>query len=143
MRCVHNNVTPASIRLKTSVKGEAAQKILRKTEKKLLNVRIRQCSYTLEKLEEKRVISKDRLFVQLSHQERQEVEEFITHAQSWQFEDTKSKHRQKFDQLLERQSVPNTSQGKEKYPNITKRWVVNLSNVRLEPEVDSFLKKKG
>ena len=141
VRCVHNNVTPTSIRLKSSVKGEAAQKILRKTEKKLLNVRIRQCTYTLEKLEEKKEATKDRVLKELSDNDKQEVEEFIAHAQAWQFEDTKSKQRQKFDKLWERLPNSTNSQGQDKYPNITKRWVVNLSNIRLEPEADSLLKK--
>lgn len=51
--CVHGKVITKSIRLKSSVKVEGAPKILRKTEKKLLNVRIRQCTYTINKLEDK------------------------------------------------------------------------------------------
>ena len=121
--------------------GDAAQRILRQAEKKLLNVRIRQCTYTLDKLEDKNKTIKDDLCKHLSEGDQQEVTDFIAHAQSWQFEQTKTKQRLKFDKLVEGSALSKTTQGNNKYPNITKRWVINLSNIKLEPEADSLLKK--
>ena len=138
--CVHSNVTPPSIRLKSSVKGEAAQKILRKTEKKLLNVRIRQCNYTINKLEEGKSEIENKLFEQLSAWEKQEVSDFIAHAHNWTFDKTKTRHREKFERLKEKSEKQDTC-NEEKYKNITNRWVVNLSDVRLEPEANSLLRK--
>ena len=140
VRCVHNNVTPNSIRLKTSVKGDAAQKILRKTERKLTNIRISQCNFTVNKLEDQKKELEDKLFTKLSTEEKQEAKAFIAHAQSRTFELTKTKQRERFQRLLEKKGLPCTANAK-KYANITKRWVVNISDVKLEPEAESLLRK--
>ena len=45
---------PVSILLCSTVKGTAANKILKKSEKKLLEIRIRQCTFRIQKLEEEK-----------------------------------------------------------------------------------------
>lgn len=51
-RCLHDNVIPnaKSLQLKSTVKKIKASIILRKAEKKLLNIRISQCHFTVNKL---------------------------------------------------------------------------------------------
>ena len=141
VRSVHNNVTPNSLRLKTSVKGITAQKIIKQAEKKLTNLRISQCSFTIDKLQDKKDELEINLFKHLSQEERQEVETFVARAQSYTFETTKTKQREKFNRLLEKNSQSKTPVNDQKYANITKRWVLNLSDIRLEPEAESLLKK--
>ena len=140
VRCVHNDVTPNSIRLKSSVKGDTAQKILRKTEKKLTNLRISQCTYTINKLEDRKKDLEDKLISQLTDEQGQEAKAFIAHAQSQVFESTKTRQREKFQRLLQ-QKTPSLSTNGDKYTHITNRWVVNISDIRLEPEAESLLKK--
>ena len=50
LRCKHNDVTPTSIKLFSNVQGLQADNILRRAERKLLEVRIRQSNFTLQKL---------------------------------------------------------------------------------------------
>ena len=50
LRCLHSNITPRSLLLVSDVKGNAAEKILTRAQKQLLNVRIRQCDFTVKKL---------------------------------------------------------------------------------------------
>ena len=50
LRCLHNNVIPTSVKLVSNVNGDKADQILCKAEKRLLQIRISQCSYTLKKL---------------------------------------------------------------------------------------------
>ena len=57
------------------------------------------------------------------------------------FERSKAKQREKFDRLVEKQAKKDSEINKSKYTSITNRWVVNLSDIRLEPEADSLLKK--
>ena len=60
IRCIHNNLTPNSIRLSSNVKRIVAEKILKKTEKKCLDIRIWQCTYTIKKLsDQKDILEKD------------------------------------------------------------------------------------
>ena len=123
VRCVHSNVTPNSIRLKSNIKGTTAQKILKQAEKKLTNLRISQCSFTINKLEDRKKEIEDELFKKLSAKDREEVQSFVLEAQAYTFESTKTRQRQKFDQLMEKNNRSSLSANEKKYSNITKRFL--------------------
>ena len=62
LRCLKERVTPPSIRLRSNVFGERAEKILELAEKKLLNKGVHQVHFTIIKLKRKQ----DRLSTNLS-----------------------------------------------------------------------------
>ena len=142
VRCVHNNIVPSSIKLKSNVKGLSANKILQKAEKKLLNIRISQCTFTIKKLEERNIQNKTALFERLSAKDKQEVDLFLKERHIHAFENTKAKQREKYDKLLEKEKRKNDGNyDKDEHAQIKKRWVVNLSDIRLEPEANSLLRR--
>ena len=51
LRCLDNNIIPVSLKLKSNLKTPKAIKIIRKTERALLNERIRMINNTIELLE--------------------------------------------------------------------------------------------
>ena len=56
-KCIHNNVVPKCLHLKSPIKGRTAETTIKKTEKRLLNIAIAQGHFTIRKLkEEKEVI---------------------------------------------------------------------------------------
>ena len=52
----------------------------------------------------------------------------------------KERQHKKFEKLYEGKQDKAASANDKKYGNITKRWVVNLADIRLEPESESWLK---
>ena len=48
LRCLHNDLIPASIKLKSTLKSARANKILRKAEKELLQTRVKSINYILD-----------------------------------------------------------------------------------------------
>ncbi len=51
VKCIHRNIIPTSINIISRVKGIAADKVLKK---KLLQIRVRHCDYTIQKLNEEK-----------------------------------------------------------------------------------------
>ena len=52
IRCLRAGITPSSIKLNSPIRGVKAETILRKAEKRLLDLRVRHCSYTIAKLKD-------------------------------------------------------------------------------------------
>ena len=49
LRCIHNDLIPVSIKLKSTLKSARANRILRKAEKDLLQTRVKSINYILDK----------------------------------------------------------------------------------------------
>ena len=142
IRCARSDVMPNNIRLKSSVRGETSDKILRKTERKLLEVRIRQCTYTIDKLKGERSEARSKLESYLPAPLWTEVEMFTEHAHRQTFEETKTKQRGKFEKLQASKDKPHcTNEELQKLLEIKERWVVNLSDITLKPAAESLLRK--
>ena len=102
IRCIHNNLTPISIRLSSNVKGIMAEKTLKKTVKKLLDIRIRQCTYMIKKLSDQKDILENDLYGKIPPAEKNLVEDFISHAYRKLFDMSKTRQRDKFSRLQEK-----------------------------------------
>ena len=141
-RCLHDNIIPKSLQLRSAVKGIKASTILREAEKKLLNIRISQCHFTVKKLQDEKELLEANLNTKLTETEMEEVTAFIEHAHETTFQETWE--RRKYDQLLSKQQHGADSPQLDDPVNITERWVINLVNRHLHCHSDKVsLLKKG
>ena len=90
-RCLHDNVTPKNLTLRSTVKRVNAATILRKAEKKLLNIRISQCQFTVNKLQDEKEALETNLHTKLTEAEMVEVTAFTDHAQEAVFQETRER----------------------------------------------------
>ena len=90
-RCLHDNVIPKSLHIRSTVKGIKASTILRKAEKKLLNIRISQCHFTVNKLQDEKELLEVNLRTKLTETEMEEVTAFIEHAHETTFRETRER----------------------------------------------------
>ena len=88
---LHDNVIPKSLHLRSTVKGIKASTILRKAEKKLLNIRISQCHFTVNKLQDEKELLEANLHTKLTETEMEEVTAFIEHAHETTFRETRER----------------------------------------------------
>ncbi|XP_072041173.1 uncharacterized protein [Amphiura filiformis] len=90
LRCLHEHITPRSIKLKSNVSGHKADTILENAERKLLNERVRQVNFTIDVLNRKKDQLSEKLSGSLSSDAYNRVAEFTTHAQLSQHEQVSS-----------------------------------------------------
>ena len=138
VRCSRYKITPTSISMTTNVAGVRAQHIVKKAEVQLLGVRIRQCTYTIKKLNESLTTDKQQLEAILNSDEMAETERLLMGARKLTFEETRSRQQIKFERLY------NKSQTKKEvtYTDIdTNRWVMNLSDRQISDDERSRLSK--
>ena len=125
------------VRLKSNIKGTKAGEVVNKAEKRLLNIRIAQCNFTIRKLEDER----DQLLEDICKQTedlRQEITDHINNIYEWMHTKTKDKQQAKFDRLREKNV--NTTQEDTTVVD-TDRWVINLSSKMLDEHENEVLKK--
>ena len=91
LRCLHKDVIPVSVKLVSNVRGTEARKILCKAEKRLLEVRIRHCNFTIAKLKAAYDSLTSDLYSRVDQEEATEVETFLTHAHNHRFTSVKCK----------------------------------------------------
>ena len=118
------------------VTGVRALHIVKKAELQLLGVRIRQCTYTIKKLNESLTTDKQQLEAILNSDEMAETERLLTAAQRHTFEETRSRQQSKFERLY------NKSQSKKEVTDTdidTNRWVMNLSDRQISDDEQSIL----
>ena len=128
----------------TGVKGEAAAKLLRTTEKKLLEIRVRQCKYTLEQLRSQESDLKKELFSKVEERDRTLFVDFLNGVSKQSFEQNKTRQRAKFDKLLDKKRQTELDVGlglSEDDSSVKDRWVVNLSSKSIDPATTSLLQK--
>ena len=84
IRCVRTDIIPNSLKIGSVVRGTNAAIVLRKAEKRLLDIRVRQCSFTIAKLEEEYAKREAIVVSGIPAQNstaRNDVTEFLGHAQ--------------------------------------------------------------
>ena len=140
LRCLKSNVTPPSVKLVSNVQGARAEQILKKAEKDLLEVRIRHCNFTLDKLriEEENLIAE--LSTKLPEVELRLSKDFLAERKQLQFERVKKRQRDKFTRLKVKNQLTNARETAE-LTEIQERWVVNKSSKVLDPVSTSLLRK--
>ena len=132
-RCLQHNFKEPTATIDSE--GKKASTILRKAEKKLLNIRISQCHFMVYKLQDEK---------ELLEMEMEEVTAFIEHVHETTFRVTRERQQRKYDQLLSKQQQGDhgaDSPQPDDLDNITERCVINLANRHLVSGEVSLLKK--
>ena len=131
LRCLNSNVTPRSIKLKSGLSGHKANNILRNAERKLLNERIRQINFTIEVLNQKFGILKEKLTSGLPTNVFDRVSEFVRVAQLSQHNAMKNRHIEKFAKYKISRADKDTNWRKSSESvdaEIKQKWVKNYSD---------------
>ena len=141
LHCLHRGIVPRSIKLKTSVRGHRAGKILHQTEHVLLSERIRQINYRIGGLNSDKTDLDEWLFTRLPSNRYDEIRHFVHNASRAEAEICKARQRRKYDDLVYKQQNSKEASAKSLHisPEETKavkdRWVINKSDHQLsEPE---------
>ena len=141
IRCAKSNVIPTSLKLITIITGTKASVILHSAERKLLNVRIHQCTFTINKLKDVLSNHKQTLASILDPATFTEVETFLAHAHEHTSAETKTRQKQKFDKLVTKQQTAKAEKQSTTNKINTDRWVINTSDRPLTDSEHSVLKK--
>ena len=140
IRCLLSGITPSSIKLNSLVRGVKAETILRKAEKRLLDLRVRHCSYTIAKLKDDLLSKEAILYEALSRDTQQAVRQYLERRRNSIFQAVKDKQLDKFAKLVADKHAKTQSQQYEN--NIDKsRWVINKSNTDLTIDQRTILEK--
>ena len=138
LRCRHNNLMPKSVRLNSNVNGSKATQILHKAEVGLLNIRISQCKFTIEKLKTEKLQIERELYDILEPEVADRCRQFIAHAQEHIYVQAKEKQKCKYEGLIKAQSV----EGPGRVSKIDRtRWVANHSKYKLSDTETQVLSK--
>jgi hypothetical protein len=78
LRCVRCNVVPKCLHLKPPIKGTSAKNLIQKTERRLLNIAIAQCQYTIRKLEDIKQETLENLRSQVSSETMDAILKHVT-----------------------------------------------------------------
>ena len=129
---------PQSICLVSNVQGVQAENTLHKTELKLLEIRIRQCIFTLKKLriEEENAIRD--LNTKLSKPEVSRFRDYLSKAKQKHFEKVKSRQQDKFNKLLASKFTDSVA---PQTFDLQERWVKNVSSKTLDAPATNLLRK--
>ncbi|CAF94542.1 unnamed protein product [Tetraodon nigroviridis] len=138
LRCRQQKITPTCLRIRSTVRGHRAQTLLQRTEKQLLNERIRQTHFTIDTLETKLDQNRDRLSTLLPSEIMEEVTKLVARTQSLQHTKVKERQTQKFNKLQSKHTRNQTKtfgwsgQQEDSTPEPQReKWVRNLSNREL------------
>ena len=148
LRCKHNHVTPPSLVLKTSMKGNShAEKIINRAQLGLMNARITETKKKLAHFRNIRSTQDEFLFTQLPNDLYSEVGQWMSKLSDKWFYKTKERHQKKFA-ILQQKSKPK-NRGNEPIVKVSKtekdklqsKWVVNASDRPLTATEESILKR--
>ena len=125
LRCLHNDLIPVSIKLKSTLKSTRANKILRKAEKDLLQARIKTINFILDNTSKQLEECRSQLAAIISTQRLRECQDFVDKVGEIKFNKVKQRQLNKFNLLTIR-----------KEGNIT-RSNTNLNNHNLNSQTNS------
>ena len=93
LRCLSEGLTPVSLRIKCPIPSPSAQDLIRKTETKLLNFRVRQCNFIIEKLEGNLLRQRTELEQSsITGELIQDVNKFLTHERETEHGRSQARH---------------------------------------------------
>ena len=99
LRCLHNDLIPVSIKLKSTIKSTRANKILRKAEKDLLQARIKTINFILDNTSKQLEECKSKLVAIISTQRFRECQDFVDKVSEIRFNKVKQRQLNKFNLL--------------------------------------------
>ena len=99
LRCLHNDLIPVSIKLKSTLKSTRANKILRKAEKDLLQARIKTINFILDNTSKQLEECRSKLVAIISTQRLRECQDFVDKVGEIRFNKVKQRQLNKFNLL--------------------------------------------
>ena len=133
LRCIHKELVPISIKLKSTLKTEKAKKIVRKAEKDLLQARVKAINSILDNVSKQTEVCRSQLVSILSAQKLREYQGFIEKAGEIRF--TKVKQRQ----INKCNNLPNKKGGNITRINSPRNLAVSQAGVHFPPGERSSL----
>ncbi|XP_072033196.1 uncharacterized protein [Amphiura filiformis] len=144
LHCKHQNITPVSLRLSSTVKGRKADNILRRAERALLNVRVGQIVNKINNLNQE----KDRLesviysASELPSNVTAEIKTRTERSQVKEHELSKTRQKNKFSRLLEKKKeLESRKTNNTLASDCISKWVKNCSERLLNDSELSVLVK--
>jgi hypothetical protein len=136
LRCVRCNVVPKCLHLKPPIKGTSAKNLIQKTERRLLNIAIAQCQYTIRKLEDIKQETLENLRSQVSSETMDAILKHVTSVHEREFATAKDRQCRKFMAIKSKATEEQVSSSID-----TNRWVLNLSKHQISEEEKNLLSK--
>ena len=100
LRCLHNDLVPVSIKLKTTLGAERARKILRSAEKQLLQARLKSINILLDNDAKQIELTRSQIVSILPTPTYRKCQEFIEKVKELRFKKVKDRQVRKFNNLL-------------------------------------------
>ena len=122
LRCIHKELIPVSIKLKTTLDTPRARQIIRKAEKDLLQARIKAINNILEQVDRESQDCRDKLASIISQERLEQCQDFINKVSELRFNKVKQRQINKLNHLVTK-----------KEGNIT----INSNNITLNRLVQS------
>ena len=99
-RCLHNDLVPVSIKLKSTLRSERARKILRSAEKQLLQTRLKSIYSLLDNNAKQIELTRSQIASILPTPNYPECQKFIEKVKELRFKKVKERQVSKFNNLL-------------------------------------------
>ena len=151
LRCLSQGVTPVSLRLKNLTRTQKGEGIIKRAEKQLLNERIRNINYTIERYHHDKCMYEKQLqeILQDDKEMWNACQEEVLRKKELRHQRVIERQMSKSDRLLYGQKKQEQGGHSNKDDHIdqsqpigkdkSKKWVVNLSSIPLTKEQDSLL----
>ena len=105
LRCLHKDLVPVSIKLKSTLKTERAKKIIRKAEKDLIQARIKAINSILDNVDKQTEECRSNLASIISTQRLRECQGFVDKVGEIRFNKVKQRQLNKFQNLVNKKEV--------------------------------------
>ena len=102
LRCLHSDLIPVSIKLKSTIKSSRAKQILRKAEKELLEARIKSINFILDNTSQQLEECRSKLASIISTQKLRECQDFVDKVSENRFNKVKQRQINKLNLLTTR-----------------------------------------
>ena len=99
LRCLHNDLIPVSIKLKSTIKSTRAKQILKKAEKELLQARIKSINFILDNTSKQLEECSSKLATIISTQKLRECQDFVDKVSENRFNKVKQRQINKLNLL--------------------------------------------
>ena len=100
LRCLHNDLVPVNIKLKSTFKSERAKKILRMAEKQLLQTRLKSINSLLDNNAKQLELTRSKIASILTAPNYQQCQEFIEKIKEKRFNKVKERQIRKLNNLI-------------------------------------------
>ena len=116
LRCIHSELVPVSIRLKSTLKSEMARKILRMAEKQLLQTRLKSINSLLDNNAKQLELTRSKIASILTPPNYQQCQEFIEKIKEKRFIKVRERQVRKLNNLINKKEGGITWQSSQVSP---------------------------